>query len=445
MSNIIDWQESGSLIKVYYLLVLIAFVYILTKYRRNKFSILIILIFFNGLFAFFSKNLQNGYRITLVILTLYWLFKTDPIKNSHQNNIIISFVLFSLIFLLTAFKNDDYFFIIFSQYSRYFILFSLFFILKKYCNDGSFRVWIETLIYDLLLIQIILSIAKFFITGPIESVVGSVASQGGALATSLPMVGFMYLWVKKKGKLENRDWFFTLGLAFIGFMSLKRAIWFIMPVLISLLIFYVPKRKIPNKVILFSMLFVPLFFYFGIRLNPFLNKEGKIWGSFDPEFALNYAKVYSFGEKDQNESGTGRGGAAFLLVDNFLKFDFNKQDWTGYGLRFIYATDYDTFQDLNLGINHLGSATGAFQTMVSNGFICIIALVWFVISMIVKTVNSRLRFVILLFFVWEYFFYTGIVIRELSLSFLLIYVIIFSDVIKPPTNFLKTEVPINET
>jgi hypothetical protein len=430
MEEIILWEDSGWKLKSYYLIVLVALIYILFKYRKHKFSILIILIFFNGLFAFYGKNLQNVYKIVLVMLTLYWLIRTDPFKYSNSNTIIISFVFFTLTFLYTSFKNNDYFFIIFSQYSRYFILFSLFFILKKYCHIESFRQWLEKLIYDLLLIQVILSVAKFIIIGLRESIVGSVGSQGGALATSLPMVGFMFLWLKEKGKLNNNDWFFTLGLAFIGFMSMKRAIWFTLPVLIAMLMFYVPKRKIPNKVVAFSLLIVPLFFYFGIRLNPFLNKEGKIWGSFDPEYAVNYAKVYSFGDKDQTEKGTGRGGAALLLFENFVKFDFNKKDWMGYGLRFIYATDYDTFQELNLGINHLGSATGAFQTMVSNGYIGIIAFLWFVLSMLIKTNNKRLRIVILLFFFWEYFFYTGIVIRELSLSFLLIYVVLFSDIIK---------------
>jgi hypothetical protein len=288
-----------------------------------------------------------------------------------------------------------------------------------------------------LLIQILLSIAKLIIIGPAESIVGSIASQGGAIATSLPMLGFMFIWLKKQGKLERNDWLVTLGLASIGFVSLKRAIWFIMPILIGLLMFYVPKRKIPNRVAILASLAIPLVFYFGIRLNPTLNKERKIWGSFDPGFALNYAKVYSFGENEQSEKGVGRGGATILLIEKFVNFDFNEKEWTGYGLRFIYAANYNEFQDLNLGINHIGSATGAFQTMVSNGYIGIIAILWFALSILLKTQNRRLRYVLVGFFCWEYFFYTGSVLREMSLSFLLIYLVLFSNII---IDYKKTRV-----
>lgn len=257
------------------------------------------------------------------------------------------------------------------------------------------------------------------------------ASQGGAVATSLPMLGFMVIWVTKKGKLDRNDWLLIAGLGFIGFMSLKRAIWFILPVLIALLMFYVPRRKIPKKVIFLSLLAVPLIFYIGIRLEPTLNREGKIWGSFDPLYAYNYAQVYTFGDKDKDEKKAGRGGATMLLFNKIVNNNINEKDWTGYGLRFIYAVDYNEFRDLNLGINNLGSATGVFQTMVSNGYIGIIALLWFILSILLNTKYRRLRIVIILFFCWEYFFYTGIVVRELSLSFLLIFVVIFSDVIKP--------------
>lgn len=426
MNEIISWQGASIQLKSYYILVLVAFLFVLMKFRKQRFSILIILLFFNGLFAFYGKNLQNGYRITMVILTIYWLYRTNPFHNKIPDTIFLSYSLFTFIFLFTAYINKDYFSIVFSQYSRYFILFALFFILLKYRDNIPFRLWLEKLIYNLLLIQIFLSIAKLILLGPKESIVGSIASQGGATATSLPLLGFMFFWLKKQGKLERQDWLIVLGLATIGFVSLKRAIWFIMPILVAFLMFYVPRRKIPNRVALISILAIPLVFYFGIRLNPTLNREGRIWGSFDPGFAINYARTYSFGEQNRNEKGVGRGGATFLLIQKFVNNDFNKKEWTGYGLRFIYATNYVDFQELNLGINHIGSATGAFQTMVSNGYLGIIALFWFSMSIVLKTKNKRFRYVLVAFMIWEYFFYTGSVLREIPLSFLLIYLIVFS-------------------
>jgi hypothetical protein len=430
MNDIILWDSSGWNVRGYYLIVLGFLLYYLFRYRKQKLSIYILLLFFNGMFSFYGKNLQNVYRIVLVMLTIYWIIRTNGVKNFNKFSIIGCFIFFSITFLYATITNGDYFFIVFSQYSRYFILFSLFFILRRLFGDQQFRVWIEKLIYEILILQIILSIIKFIIIGTAESIVGTVASQGGAVATTLPMMGFMFLWLKKRGKFERNDWFIIFGLAFIGFVSLKRAIWFIMPILIILLMFFVQKKKIPLKVSIYALLAVPLVFYFGVRFNPSLNKEGHFGGSFDMGYAVDYAQKYMFGEKDINQPGQGRGGATLLLYDKFVNGDLRAQDWLGYGLRFMYTTDYEAFDELGFGISGKGAATGVFQTMVTSGYLGIIATILFVFSLLYQTKNQRLRIVLIGVFCWEYFFYTGILIRELSLSFLLIYVILYSNVIE---------------
>ena len=281
--------------------------------------------------------------------------------------------------------------------------------------------------YILLLVQIGLTIVKFLIIGFAESIVGSIGSQGGALATSLPLLAFMFLWLKKNGQLQSKEWWIILGFMFIGFVSIKRAIWFVMPIILALFVFYIPKRRIPQKILIFSFFAVPLIFYLGVRFSPTLNREALIGGSFDPKYAFNYARTYMFGESGNEKPFTGRGGATLLLYDKFVKNELSSKDWFGYGLRFIYATDYEEFEDLNFGISTKGAATGFFQSYVSSGYIGIIATLLFVFSMMLKIRNNRLKYVIIAFFCWEYFFYTGIILREYSLSFLLIYIIIFSN------------------
>jgi hypothetical protein len=297
----------------------------------------------------------------------------------------------------------------------------------KFQSNLGLKILLSDVIFDVLKIQIGLSLLKFIIMGPAESIVGSIGSQGGALATSLPVLAFMFLWLIKKGRIESKDWWTILGFMFIGFVSLKRALWFIMPIVVALFMFYIPKRRIPNTVIFFSVLAVPLIFYLGVRFNPTLNKEGAIGGSFDAIYAFDYAKNYMFGDREERKPGTGRGGATLLLYDKILTSELSSKDWFGYGLRFIYATNYEEFEDLNFGISTKGAATGLFQTYVSSGFIGILTTVLFTLSILFKTRNRRLKYVLILFFFWEYFLYTGIVLREYSLSFLLIYLIIFSE------------------
>ena len=425
----ISWSASGVSIKIFYFIVSILFVYLIFKYRKRQISLFIILIFFNGLFGFLGKDIQNYYRIVLVIYLLLVLINSKSIYRTIQQtkSVLVGFLVFSVSFLFTAFVNNDYFFIIFSQYSRYFIIFFLFIILKSLSEKEVYRVHFAQVITDLLIVQIILSIGKYFLIGIEESMVGSVASQGGALATSLPILGFIFIWIKKKGLLERNDWVFIIGLLFVGFVSNKRAIWFIMPVILTLFLFYIPKKRIPVKLIAFSAIVVPLVFYLGLRLNPSLNQEGRTWGSFDPGFAINYARVYTFGDKNNQESGTGRGGANILLYQKIAGGNLHSEDWYGYGLRFMYTTSYEEFSDLGFGISHKGAATGVFQTLVSNGIVGIIATIWLAFSMILQIKNRRLKYVIIGFFCWEYFFYTGSILRDAPLALLLLYSILFSS------------------
>lgn len=169
------------------------------------------------------------------------------------------------------------------------------------------------------------------------------------------------------------------------------------------------------RVFLYTLLAVPLVFYLGIRFSPSLNKEGKVGGSFDINYALDYAQSYMFGEKENNQQGQGRGGATLLVFNKLIDGNLSENDWLGYGLRYMYTTDYTQFDELGLGISSKAAATGIFQTLVAGGYIGIIATIWFMFSLLIQTRNRRLRYVLIGIFCWEYIFYTGMIIRDLSL------------------------------
>ena len=414
-------------IRLYYLFVFLSFIHLLVKFRNIRLSLFIILLFYNGLFSFISKDFQNIFKIILTIISCYYLINTKLLSTFKQTKfVLLSFIIFSISFFYSSFVNGDYFLITFSQYSRYFVLFSLFVILYANRDEEDLKHNLENVLFQVLLIQIVLSVIKYMIMGSVESIVGSIGSQGGAIATSLPVLAFMFLWIKKNGRFHSKEWWVIVGFMFIGFASLKRAIWFVMPVIVLLFMFYIPKRRIPLNTLLLSFVLAPLIFYIGVRFDRSLNKEGIIGGSFDPRYAFNYAKTYMFGTEGSEKSGTGRGGATILLFNKYKENDLTQKDWVGFGLRFIYATNYDEFQDLNFGISTKGAATGIFQSYVSGGFLGIIAIILFAISILIKTKSKRLKYVLITFFFWEYLFYTGIIIREYALSFLLIYIILFS-------------------
>jgi hypothetical protein len=226
--------------------------------------------------------------------------------------------------------------------------------------------------------------------------------------------------LKKEGKFNRFDWLFTFGLLLIGYASLKRAVWFILPVVITLL---APRRSVTRRLALLGLVFIPLVFYVGIRLNPTLNPERKVWGDFDLQFALDYAEAYAFGEEDLfQEKAMGRGGATKLVLERLFTRRLSDQDIWGYGLRYMYGTSYLEFNEFEFGINHKGSATGIFQTMITNGYFGILTTLLFFLSIITLTKNTRIRWVLIIFFFWDYTLYSGLLIREPALSFMLAFI-----------------------
>jgi F0F1-type ATP synthase assembly protein I len=312
-------------------------------------------------------------------------------------------------------------------------LFCAYFIFKKYLvkNPSAFFNFYKLFI-DLLTIQVILSVVKVFTMGLQESVVGSLSFIGGGLATPLPVFGFILIWMNRQGAISRRDWIYIAFLLFIGFASYKRAIWFL---------YFVPRRISFSKLFYYTPL-IPLIFYAGIRLNPSLNKEGRIGGSFDFNFAMDYINTYTFGKTVENnlvQIGQGRGGATLLLWDKLVggkSLTFN--DYWGSGLEKIYTVDYEKFDENNFGISNKGAASGVFQSFIVSGYIGILVTLFFMISVLRLVREPRIRISLGFLMLWDYFFYSGLIIRTQALFIMFFYIILFTNIWvenrKPDTN-----------
>ena len=216
------WDVSPGRILLYYIIVGCFLAYSIYKYRKNNFFILIVFTFFIGFFVFLGKNALNVYRILLVLYALILAKKFISLKTlSGDLFIVISFVLFSAAFLLSSLLNQDNLTLLLSQYSRYLLLFLIFFILQRIMPYPALREKMNQLVYFLILIQIILSVIKFTVTGQMESIVGSLSFSGGAMATTFPILGFAFLWMYRKGDFSRKDWLLIIGLMFVGFVNYK--------------------------------------------------------------------------------------------------------------------------------------------------------------------------------------------------------------------------------
>lgn len=421
--------------------VAVALVYMLYKYRRDVLFMVLILLCWARVFMFFGATAGNVYKIAMLLLCLY-VFVRQKAYRSYQRQdgwIIALFVLFSMEYLWTAlFYTQNTMTIVLSQYSRYVEAVLLYFVIKNAVYRRGQKEQLLRLFYDIGLMQIILSVLKFAVfREQIEGLVGSFSIPGGEMGTTIPILWFIVLWLYRKGQFDKWDWLYMLGLLFVGFTTGKRAVMFILPIVVFVFFVYVQGRKV-GKYALYVLAFVPLLFYLGVRLTPTLNPENQVWGSFDWDYAFGYAEEYQFGKKGiegqtanfkteqlQYSGGVistynskleadGRGGATIAMFKLLLGMHPTADsDWWGLGFNSMYSTDYAEFDKLPLTIqlNHKGSATGFFQSYVTIGLAGAICTVLFCFCFWFYIKNRRLRWTIMGICAWEYFMYTGSIFR----------------------------------
>ena len=432
-------------------------IYMLWKYRRDYISLLFILLSWPRVFIFYGKNIENLYKIAMLLLCVYFFYQLYAYRvcQKREQRIAITFVLFSIQFMLSVLLfTQNTITIVLSQYSRYIEIVLLYFIIKRIIYQGRGE-YLFKLFYDIGLMQIIISIFKMFAIGwQMEGLVGSFTIIGGAQGTTIPILWFVVLWKHRNGNFGKWDWIYILGLLLVGFTSGKRAVMFILPVVITAIMVYVPKLKLKSSTIATAIILVPMLLYCGIRLTPTLNPEHKIWGSFDWEYAMGYAETYQFGKEglqgqtealsqadaeyiqysggyigstDRRIEAEGRGGATMAMLRLLIgEHETIDQDWWGLGFNNMYSTDYSEFGKLPLTIhiNHKGSATGVFQSYVTTGLLGAICTILFSFAFLFYCRHKRLKYVLLAICAWEYFMYTGFIFRTpifMALLFLVIH------------------------
>ena len=426
------------------ILVTILLVYMLWKYRKDNISLLFILLSWPRVFVFYGKTIENMYKIAVLLMCIYFFYQLHAYRfyQKRERWIVITFVLFSIQFMLSVLLyTQNTLTITLSQYSRYVEILLLYFTVKQIIYNGKSN-QLLSLFYDIGLMQILISIVKMLtVSLSQEGLVGSFSIIGGAMGTTIPILWFVILWYYRKGKFANKDWLYIVGLFLVGFTSGKRAVMFILPVVVAAFMIYVPKLRLKGSTIAMTILLVPLLLYCGVRLTPTLNPEHKIWGSFDWEYAMGYAETYQFGKEglqgqaavlDQTNSAqvqsnggyvgegsnkieaSGRGGATIAMLRLLIgEHETISQDWWGLGFNNMYSTDYEEFDELPLTIhlNHKGSATGLFQSYVTTGLLGALCTILFCFAFLFYCRHKRIKYVLLAICAWEYFMYTGFIFR----------------------------------
>ena len=431
-------------------------VYMLWKYRRDSLLVFLVMLFFPRVFIFMGKNVENLYKVSLLLMCLYtcWERKVWLRYTAKDLLYVLVFIILSASFFYsTVFYSRDSWTIIFSQYARYLEIFLLWFLLKDAIFYRNEKDKILQFLYEVVILQIIISIFKLVIfRHQVEGLVGSFTISGGGVGTSFPVIGFYSLYIYRKGIFKKLDWWLIVGLFLLGWTTGKRAVWIILPIIIMLFFSYVRGVRL-NKYMILGLLAFPIVIYFGARLTPTLNPEHQVWGSFDLQHLYDYANKYQFGKEGiegqreniqesqqvtydggayglQNEQieAAGRGNATielFKLI--FGPRTLTEQDIWGTGLSTFYSTTYEEFDKLPLTIHlsYKGAGTGFFQMYATLGVVGAILMTIFSLIPYFRIKHRRIKWVMMVFFLYDYFMYNATTCRDTYLV-AMIFICIFS-------------------
>ena len=445
-------------ILLYNLVLLVGFVWFFYKYNKSELLLLIIVLFFGGLFMDIGNQLigkiifgsvkrsRLGYLIwqigTLLWVGRYFIFHY-PIKMVKKNkNIVIIFILYCISNIIsTLFFNGDKPIVVIQELSKDLIPFALFLILASKLRDSNSVMVLNTLLNRLIIAQIVFTIFKFIILfRPYEGLVGSITGlYNGGPGTSLPLLVLLLMALNTNMNLKKKHLLLIVGLLFIGFMAGKRAVWLLFPILYIILSIYTYRRNFAKK-ILYVVVLVPIFFYFGLRLMPTLNPENVVWGSFDPEYSLNYGLKYSTGKRDFNdagEEGYGRVGALLLVYERLTSYSFySKNTLFGYGFAYFSNVSKAEYFDPThwWGISGRGSITGVLLKYFSIGLIATVFYFIYIVKLILTVKNKRLKYTFLGVVLFDFIFYNATIITIPSLFVLLIFEILYAN-----TQFIRKQ------
>jgi hypothetical protein len=287
-----------------------------------------------------------------------------------------------------------------------------------------------------LLIQSLLSIVKLILYGfDTEAIVGSMAEKGAELAVVIPLVALIFFWIVKEGKFNGWDYIRMASFFMISLASGKRAPVFLFPVVI-LALNYIKQGKSLLTLAKYTP-FAILILFLGMKLTPTLNPEGKIWGSFDPQHAIDYILIYNFGTSSYNEiissnyQAKNRGGSLlFFLAPSDIGLNDLKHIAFGRGLYSVTSRELGRFEtnfSAYVGVvEYQGLASSIIAIFFSLGYGGVLSL--FLISLSILSMISRrqLYVLILCLFLWDFLLYANHMIFSAPSAFILVYLIIYA-------------------
>lgn len=405
----------------YYFALFMIYLFFLRGVKLTTLSMTIMLLFNQG-FLLLVDDQGVPVKILFIILAFVLLFRGRFASvNRKESGILI----FSLLFMIMFFWNYLYsgVSILWAafQYYKYFMPIAIYFGIKGLRLTMGQMNFYANLIIKLLWFQIGFSLVKLVIIGFRENIVGSAANTGGNIGVTMAVCGVIIYWLLRNKEFRETDWWFVFGLIIIPMASNKRAIWLLYPIILVFLITHYITRKTLRK-LSYAALLLPVVLYVGLRLNPTLNPQKKLWGSFDPEFAMNYILSYSgvSEEKRSEELARGRWGSAMAVVSSVASRPLETNNLIGLPKARSGRLNYDSFDMEDYGLAYGNITSGIVMMLLEYGWPATLFLLLAYINLVSTIPDKRTRNVLMFFMLWDTFMYSGTVLNTTFHSLLFV-------------------------
>ena len=410
---------------LFYLIALFIYILFLRNIKFTTLSLIILLLFNQGYIILLDESNRPS-KVLFIILSLLLLFKgINNLKlDKREQRILLLSILFTFFFFLNYIVNGISLIWASYQYYKYFVPIVLFFALKGINMSSEDATYYGNLVIKLILFQVAFSILKLIIIGFRENITGTISNTGGSIGVSYSILGTIFYWAMNGKEIKGKDWLYILSFLIVPIASNKRAIWFIYPLIIFLLMLDKINRLSPKR-IAYIIILIPCLIYFGFRLNPSLNPEKKLWGSFDFNYGVNYALSYSgvSEEKLMSPYAQGRWGASSAIVKTTFQNPFSRESLLGFGRSRRGEINTDIFNPTDYGLMPGTMISSLGIMIVQMGWPATLLLILLFINMIYTIPDKKIANIIAFYGILDVVLYGGDLICNPIHNILLILVI----------------------
>tara|TARA_B100000315_G_scaffold256138_1_gene301325 strand:+ start:896 stop:2206 length:1311 start_codon:yes stop_codon:yes gene_type:complete len=301
------------------------------KFKKLLHITILVIFFFRGVFELTGFYPRMINFIALALITI--LFGATLFRKNIRLPYFFTFVALGVVCIISgpilndiSLTNSFFFFrqLLLLQY-MYLV------IIVNETDDDVIRTIYKTILL-LFIIQIPANFIKYILVGTAERYIGTMSVSQGSLTTIFTLFAIAFLFSKYLYTKDKKLILYMFLFLMFNAIGIKRATFVYLPIIMFIIsIYYIKITNLQPVIIIRSVILLGVISfamtYTILRMNPDLNKEAKVGGSFDIKYAMEFVREYNQQRGlNLNQYGAtimSRPQALIYMYDYLLKQDMD--------------------------------------------------------------------------------------------------------------------------